>query len=144
MADSFNFERAHEFPVGGFALETSWYLVYKLEPLHLCYKKAISYPQPPCIVKSIVPADSLLVYDVKEGWKSLCDFLECEVPTFDFPQENINAEILKTVMTTRCGQQVKWEVQRVVFAIGSILAVMIVAILAICKSVKWLWSDLCF
>jgi len=52
------------------------------------------------------------MYDVKEGCqkKSLCDFLECEVPTVDFPQENIKAEILKTVMMTRCGQQVKWEV----------------------------------
>jgi len=85
-------------------------------------------------VKSIVPAENLLVYNVKEGWKPLCDFLECEVPTVAFPHENIKAEILKTAMMTRCGQQVNWEVQRVVFAIGSILAIMVVAILAICKS----------
>jgi len=85
-------------------------------------------------VKSIVPADELLVYNVKEGWKPLCNFLGCEVPTVAFPHENIKAEILKTVMMTRCGQQVKWEVQRVVFAIGSILAIMVVAILAVCKS----------
>jgi len=85
-------------------------------------------------VKSIVPTDKLLVYNVKEGWKPLCDFLECEVPTVAFPHENIKAEILKTAMMTRCGQQVNWELQRVVFAIGSILAIMVVAILAICKS----------
>ena len=63
-------------------------------------------------VKSIVPAEKLLVYNVKEGWKPLCDFLKCEVPTVSFPSENIKAEITKSVLMTRCGQQVKWEAQR--------------------------------
>ena len=43
-------------------------------------------------VKSIVPADKLLAYNVKEGWKTLCDFLECDVPTIAFPHENIKSE----------------------------------------------------
>ena len=85
-------------------------------------------------VKSIVPAEKLLVYNVKEGWKPLCDFLKCEVPTFSFPSENIKAEITKSVLMTRCGQQVKWEAQRGVFAIGSVFALTVVAILAICLS----------
>ena len=85
-------------------------------------------------VKSIVPADKLLVYNVKEGWKPLCDFLECEVPTVSFPHENIKAEITMSVMMTRCGQQVKWEAQKGVFAIGSVFAITVVAILAICLS----------
>ena len=85
-------------------------------------------------VKSIVLADKLLVYNVKEEWKPLCDFLECEVPTVSFPSENIKAEITKSVLMTRCGQQVKWEAQRGVFAIGSVFALTVVAILAICLS----------
>ena len=48
-------------------------------------------------VTSIVPADKLLVYNLKRGWKPLCDFLECEVPTVTFPRENIEAEITKTL-----------------------------------------------
>ena len=84
-------------------------------------------------VKSIVPADKLLVYNVKEGWKPLCDFLECEVSTVAFPHENIKAEITKTVPFTRYGQQVKSEVQRYcILCIGSLLVIIIAAILAIC------------
>jgi len=83
-------------------------------------------------VKSIVPADKLLVYNVKEGWKPLCDFLECEVPTVAFPHENIKAEIIGTLPETRYGQQVKREVQRGFFAIGSVLVIIVATVLAIC------------
>ena len=83
-------------------------------------------------VKSIVPADKLLVYNVKEGWKPLCDFLECEVPTIAFPHENIKAEILGTVTETRYGQQVKREVHRGFFAISSVLVIIVGTVLAIC------------
>jgi Sulfotransferase domain len=31
-------------------------------------------------VKDFVPTDRLLVYEVKEGWAPLCDFLDVEVP----------------------------------------------------------------
>ena len=83
-------------------------------------------------VKSIVPADKLLVYNVKQGWKPLCDFLECEVPTVAFPHENIKAEIFGTLPATRYGQQVKWEVHRGFFAIGSVLVIIVGTVLAIC------------
>jgi len=39
-------------------------------------------------VKAHVPADQLLVYQVKEGWDPLCEFLGCDVPTEDFPHLN--------------------------------------------------------
>ena len=83
-------------------------------------------------VKSIVPADKLLVYNVKQGWKPLCDFLECEVPTVTFPHENIKAEIIGSLPETRYGQQVKMEVQRGVFTIGSVLIIIVATVLAIC------------
>ena len=82
-------------------------------------------------VKSIVPAEKLLVYNVKEGWKPLCDFLECEVPSVAFPHENIKSEIIGTLPETRYGQQVKREAQRGVSAIGLFLVIILVAILAI-------------
>ena len=82
-------------------------------------------------VKSIVPTDKLLVYNVKEGWKPLCDFLECKVPTVAFPHENIKAEIIGTLPETRYGQQVKKEVQRGFLVIASVLVIIVGTVLAI-------------
>ena len=39
-----------------------------------------------CQVKSHVPADRLLVWDVREGWGPLCKFLEVPVPNKPFPR----------------------------------------------------------
>lgn len=39
-------------------------------------------------VKSTVPSDRLLVWDPKEGWEPLCEFLEVDVP--DTPLPNLN------------------------------------------------------
>ena len=83
-------------------------------------------------VKSIVPAEKLLVNNVKEEWKPLCDFLECEVPTIAFPHENIKAEITAKLLMSRCAQQAKWEVLRGFFAIGSVLIVIVAIFLAFC------------
>ena len=82
-------------------------------------------------VKSIVPADKLLVYNVKEGWKPLCDFLDCEVPTVAFPHENIKGELTKKIMAGRYGHQVKREFWTGVLKIGLFLVVILGVILAI-------------
>ena len=83
-------------------------------------------------VKSIVSPDKLLVYNVKQGWKPLCDFLGCEAPTVAFPHENMKGEIVKLPLAaTRFGRQVKWEIQRGVFVIISALVVVVAALLAI-------------
>lgn len=40
-------------------------------------------------VKLHVPADKLLIYEVKSGWQPLCDFLECPIPEgIQFPHLN--------------------------------------------------------
>jgi len=39
-------------------------------------------------VKQRVPADKLLVYNVKEGWEPLCAFLGVDVPNKPFPHVN--------------------------------------------------------
>jgi len=82
-------------------------------------------------VKSIVPPDKLLVYNVKQGWKPLCDFLECDVPTVAFPHENIKSEVLNTVAMTRYGQQVNREFRSGVLKIGLLLVVFAGVIVAI-------------
>jgi hypothetical protein len=43
-------------------------------------------------VKKTIPADQLLVFDIREGWKPLCDFLGVPVPTTAFPRTNHREE----------------------------------------------------
>jgi hypothetical protein len=40
-------------------------------------------------VRQLIPAEKLLVYDVKEGWEPLCTFLGVEVPV-DTPFPHLN------------------------------------------------------
>lgn len=39
-------------------------------------------------VKATVPADKLLIYDVRDGWAPLCEFLNVPVPTEPLPHLN--------------------------------------------------------
>lgn len=41
------------------------------------------------VIKNI-PSEKLLIFNVKEGWKPLCEFLECEAPDQDFPHSKVN------------------------------------------------------
>lgn len=43
-------------------------------------------------VKNTIPADQLLIYEVKEGWEPLCKFLGKPVPSDPFPRTNDRAE----------------------------------------------------
>lgn len=83
-------------------------------------------------VKSLVPPEKLLVYNVNEGWKPLCDFLGCEVPTAAFPHENVKGEYFKLPLSaTRYGQQCIWEIQMAVFVILSVIVAIIATFLVI-------------
>ena len=83
-------------------------------------------------VKSIVLPEKLLVYNVKQGWKPLCDFLGCEVPKSAFPHENIKGEIATRMKETTICRRVNWEVQRVIFVLLSLIVVITAASLVIC------------
>ena len=39
-------------------------------------------------VRQIIPAKKLLEFNVREGWKPLCSFLEVETPPTPFPHRN--------------------------------------------------------
>lgn len=43
-------------------------------------------------VKATIPADRLLVFEVKQGWGPLCDFLDVPVPDTEFPRTNHREE----------------------------------------------------
>jgi hypothetical protein len=46
------------------------------------------------LVKATVPAERLLVFDVREGWQPLCDFLDVPVPDEPFPKTNSTEELI--------------------------------------------------
>lgn len=48
-------------------------------------------------VKSVVPPERLLVWQVTEGWGPLCEFLEVEVPAEPLPHENDRETFLERV-----------------------------------------------
>jgi len=48
-------------------------------------------------VKAGIPRDDLLVYNVKQGWKPLCEFLGVEVPNVQFPRLNAGDQIKKNL-----------------------------------------------
>lgn len=42
-----------------------------------------------CLFKlSKVPTEDLIVWNVKDGWKPLCEFLNCSVPPIPIPHDN--------------------------------------------------------
>ena len=43
-------------------------------------------------VRALIPADRLLVYQVKEGWGPLCAYLDVPVPDESFPRSNDRGE----------------------------------------------------
>ncbi len=43
-------------------------------------------------VKAAIPADRLLIFEVKQGWQPLCDFLGVPVPDEAFPRTNHREE----------------------------------------------------
>lgn len=45
-------------------------------------------------VRDTIPASRLLVYDVRDGWAPLCDFLRVPLPDQPFPSGNSTAEFL--------------------------------------------------
>ena len=50
-------------------------------------------------VKRHVPRERLLIYEVKEGWKPLCDFLELPIPEIPFPRSNSQEEFIAKMDT---------------------------------------------
>ena len=72
---------------GVFYWERSWTWEASIEKiknnedvLRQAYRKHIAY------VKSVVPADRLLIWDLSTGWQPLCDFLKVEIPLSPMPK----------------------------------------------------------
>ena len=66
-------------------------------------------------VQAAIPKNMLLVYNVKQGWKPLCDFLGCEIPEQEFPWLNAGlTDILERLAKRR--QELAFSVVVVILA----------------------------
>jgi hypothetical protein len=52
-------------------------------------------------VRATIPAEQLLVYQVKDGWEPLCDFLRLPVPATPFPRTNDRMEFWERIKGKR-------------------------------------------
>ena len=52
-------------------------------------------------VKKTVPKKRLLVFDVKEGWKPLCDFLNVPIPDQPFPKTNESPQMMSRILKAK-------------------------------------------
>ncbi|XP_078354457.1 uncharacterized protein LOC144639074 [Oculina patagonica] len=62
------------------------------------------YRQHNARVQAVIPTEKLLIYNVKQGWKPLCEFLGCEVPSTEFPRANVGHADTKINMTKEIKQ----------------------------------------
>ena len=46
-------------------------------------------------VQAVIPKEKLLIFNVKQGWKPLCEFLRCEIPDEEFPRVNVAGALAK-------------------------------------------------
>jgi hypothetical protein len=72
-------------------------------------------------VRRRVPRDRLLVYEVKEGWGPLCEFLGVEEPDKPFPSLNDAAQMRRRIRSVRA----------LSLAVPAVLALLTVAILVL-------------
>ncbi|KAL4957882.1 hypothetical protein BDW69DRAFT_180128 [Aspergillus filifer] len=55
-----------------------------------------------------IPADRLLVYNVKQGWPPLCKFLGVDIPAVPFPHVNDSAEASRVSRVLKIQAVVNW------------------------------------
>ena len=52
-------------------------------------------------VKAAVPSDKLLVFNAKDGWQPLCDFLGVAIPDMPFPRVNDRTEFRQRIVKAK-------------------------------------------
>lgn len=52
-------------------------------------------------VSSLIPADQLLYFELAQGWRPLCEFLQCQILDEDFPRSNSSENFIHTLRRNR-------------------------------------------
>ena len=80
-------------------------------------------------VKDKVPADRLLIWNVKDGWEPLCKFLEKPIPDIPVPHNNktgdtgwIENMVLESKFWSSTMSALKWNMAKFVFGLIVIIA----------------------
>ena len=82
-------------------------------------------------VRSVIPQEKLLVFNVKEGWKPLCEFLGIDVPDVPFPHLNRKSDLIATrFYSSPAFGRVYNEVVFTVTVVVILLAVLVLLILS--------------
>jgi len=58
---------------------------------------AVAFEAHNAAVRDVIPAERLLEFQVKEGWRPLCEFLDLPVPATPFPRTNNREEFWEIV-----------------------------------------------
>ena len=61
-------------------------------------------------VEREIPADRLLVFQVKDGWEPLCQFLGVPVPQEPFPNVNDTAEMQENIRGMKRACYLSWAI----------------------------------
>lgn len=71
-------------------------------------------------VKRVIPPERLLIHQAKDGWPSLCEFLDKPVPDIPYPRVNEANEIKRMIVVLRCLGYLPWvALALIVLAIGN-------------------------
>ena len=76
-------------------------------------------------VKAVIPAEKLLVFNVKQGWKPLCEFLGCDVPMSPFPRANVAHSDTKSKISGA------WKTERYVINVIFFIVVLLAAVFVV-------------
>ena len=80
-------------------------------------------------VQAVIPAKKLLVFNVKQGWKPLCEFLGCDVPSNPFPRENVAHSNTKKGISQFIGESKKYIALVILFIVVLFAAVLVFPII---------------
>ena len=68
-------------------------------------------------VQAVIPKEKLLIFNVKQGWKPLCEFLGCEIPDQEFPRVNVAGSLAKKGI-----QMIRNDLKNMLFIILAVFA----------------------
>lgn len=80
-------------------------------------------------IRSLVPPERLLEYNINDGWAPLCEFLEKEIPNDPFPHSNDVADF-RNRCKTRNRHQIMNALLQAITMVGSLLVIGLAATMA--------------
>ena len=74
-------------------------------------------------VQAVIPAEKLLVFNVKQGWKPLCEFLGCDAPSVPFPRANVAHSDSKSMISRLRRTEARFVILFVAVLLAAVLVV---------------------